>query len=111
MSQAGTWLAFEAFDLSTADAALGVYVIWHGGQTPRIVRVGQGRINERIGAHRNDEEICSYRASGLLMVTWAIVPQPLLDGVERYLANALRPLIGDRHPNVAPIAVKLPWAA
>jgi hypothetical protein len=110
-SKADTWLAFETFDLSTADTALGVYVIWHGGQTPRVVRVGQGRINERIGAHRNDTAICAYRTSGPLLVTWAIVPPLHLDGVERFLANRLNPLIGDRHPDVAPVAVNLPWAA
>jgi hypothetical protein len=104
------WLPFETFDLSNVRTT-GVYVIWHGGQTPWTVRVGQGDIKDRLTAHRGDQAVLAYRSKGDLFVTWVAVPPASLDGVERYLANQLRPLVGDRHPDVTPIPVNLPWAA
>lgn len=87
----------------------GVYVIWHAGNPGRVVRVGQGDIAARIAAHRRDHQITRYAKDGALHVTWAAVPQQHLDGVERYLANAWRPLVGEAFPDVAPIAVNSPW--
>jgi hypothetical protein len=110
-STANEWLWFETFDLGSVGKTTGVYVIWHGGQTPRTVRVGQGNIVDRITAHRGDQQILAYRSYGGLVVTWAAVPAASLDGVERHLADQLLPLVGDRHPNVVPIPVNLPWAA
>jgi hypothetical protein len=108
-SKADTWLSFEVFDL-TAVTTFGVYVIWHSGNPARTVRVGQGDIKSRLGAHRNDREICQYARSGALYVTWATVPKAQVDGVERYLANWLTPLVGDAFPDVLPIAVNSPWS-
>ncbi len=105
-SQAGTWLELETFDLKTASGS-GVYVIWHEAQPGRVVKVGQGDIRDRLTAHRNDNAILYYRSRGTLRVTWAIVPATQLGGVERYLADSYSPLIGDRFPDVAPIAVNL----
>ena len=106
----GTWLPFETFNLSNV-AATGVYVIWHGGQNPWTVRLGQGDIVDRIIAHRGDQKVLAYRSYGGLWVTWAEVSARSLDGVERYLADQLRPRVGEKFPNVAPIPVNLPWAA
>lgn len=87
----------------------GVYIIWHGGPTPWTVYVGQGNnIAERITAHRSDQRILQYGSLGLF-VTWASVMPALRDGVERYLADQLRPKEGVAHPQVAPILVSLPW--
>jgi hypothetical protein len=88
---------------------IGVYVIWHGGNAPRVVRVGQGDIAERLARHRTDRQIVQYQCRGPLMVTWAAVPRADLDGVERFLADQLQPLIGDAFPNVRPIAVNTPF--
>ena len=111
-SRAGTWLAFETFNIGTCDTDPGVYVIWHDGQPPWTVRVGQGDVPDRLGKHRRDPRVLAYRSYGAgLFVTWASVPARYLDGVERYLADQLRPLIGDAFPDVAPIPVNLPWAA
>jgi hypothetical protein len=108
-SEAGTWLPLH-FNLGTVTITPGVYVIWHQGQPPWTVRVGQGDIPARLGAHGNDPEILAYAHLGLF-VTWAAVPELLQDGIERYLADQLRPLVGDRHPDVVPIPVNLPWAS
>lgn len=86
----------------------GVYIIWHGGNNASTVKVGQGHIKDRIAQHRDDPAIQSY-SNIRLYITWASVEPQHRDGVERYLANRLRPLVGDRHPNVQPITVNLPW--
>ncbi len=105
-STSNAWLPLETVDLSgvTVD---GVYVIWHAGNPARTVRVGQGNIAARLGAHRLDKAILAYAASGTLYVTWAAVQASQRDGVERFLADHYSPLIGDRHPNVTPIPVNL----
>lgn len=104
------WCSFERVDISNVRTT-GVYIIWHGGNPGRVVRVGQGDISERLTAHRNDREILSYRNSGMLYVTWAAVPAQYLGGVERYLAELWKPLVGSRFPDVVPVAVNSPWAA
>ncbi len=86
----------------------GVYIIWHGGQNPQVVRVGQGVIRDRIITHREDWQVLHYRDQGLF-ITWAPVRTPFRDGVERYLAEVLSPLVGDRYPSTPVIAVNLPW--
>jgi hypothetical protein len=107
-SKADTWLEFEAFDLSTANAD-GVYMIWHGGNPGHVVYVGQGDVRSRLTAHRSNPTITQYRARGKLYVTWASVPAYQKDGIERYLANHWDPLVGDAHPQATPIAVNSPW--
>lgn len=86
----------------------GLYIIWHSGQNPHVVRVGQGVIRDRILAHRGDPQIFRYCDQGLF-ITWARVGTQFRDGVERYLAELLSPLVGDRYPSVPSIAVNLPW--
>lgn len=109
-SEANTWLPLK-FNIASVGIAAGCYVIWHGGQTPRVVRVGQGNIADRLTAHGNDPAILKYGQFGPLLVTWAELQASYLNGVERYLADALNPLVGDRHPTALPIRVNLPWAA
>lgn len=89
----------------------GVYVIWHAGNPGRYVRVGQGIIGERLECHNGEPKILAYGKFGVLHVTWAIVPAHQRDGVERHLAETLKPLVGERFPLVAPIPVNLPGEA
>jgi hypothetical protein len=103
------WLYFQTFSNLSEIRTYGVYIIWHGGEKPRTVYVGQGDICTRLTAHRNDQRVTQYAAYGPLRVTWAAVSAA--DGPERYLADLLNPLVGDRHPDVAPVVVNLPWAA
>lgn len=107
-SQAGSWLPFETVRLA-GKTDFGCYIIWHAGQPGRVVRVGQGDIASRLYAHQNDREITAYSRFGTLCVTWAVVSPRLVDGVERYLAEYWKPLVGDRFPNVTPIAVNSPF--
>lgn len=109
----GSWCALDGINLNDPHFAglAGVYVIWHGGPAPNVVRVGQGAIRDRLTAHRTDIEI---RLPKLLFkyelfVTWADVPEPSWrDGIEAHLAAQLRPQIGERSPAVTPIIVNLP---
>jgi hypothetical protein len=101
---------FELLDLTTVTET-GVYVIWHTGNPSRVVRLGQGKIADRLAAHRNDRKVLAYKGNGLLRVTWAEVPAHQIDGIERYLADSWPPLIGDAFPDVAPLAVNSPFAA
>ncbi len=103
------WCPFESVDLSNVSTT-GVYIIWHEGNPGRVVYVGQGEIAARLKAHRNNKEITQYAKNGTLRVTWAEMgAQKDRDGIERYLANAYSPLVGDAHPDVTPIVVNSPW--
>jgi hypothetical protein len=101
-------------NLNTVDLAHGAfdgdgcYVIWHGGDTPRTVYVGQGNFRQRFSAHRINQLIQAY-AKFRLYVTWSTINKPARDGVEVYLALELKPLVGERHPDVPPLAVNGPW--
>ncbi len=86
----------------------GVYVIWHAGPKPTTVRIGNGIIRDRLGAHRQDAAVLRYKDYGLL-VTWASVPAPMREGVERFLSERLNPMVGERFPEAAPVEVNLPW--
>lgn len=86
----------------------GVYIIWHGGSSPRVVRVGQGIIKDRLVQHRTGPLVQQY-ANQELFVTWARVSNQSSDGVEGFLAENLKPLVGSNFPNVVPIEVNLPW--
>jgi len=82
--------------------------IWHGGQNPSTVYVGQGNIADRLTQHRSDPRLLQYSSLGLF-VTWAAAIPQLQAGIERYLADQLRPKVGEAYPNVPPVPVNLPW--
>ena len=86
----------------------GVYIIWHSGQDPGVVYVGQGDIKARIQFHRGNEAVQQYEPHGLY-VTWARVPPSSWDGVESFLAKKLTPKVGTDHPSAEPIEVNSPW--
>lgn len=103
----GSWCGFLTVNLAHPhfDNKEGVYIIWQGKGA--IIRVGQGVIRDRLSEHRKDTTISAYNN---LFVTWASVPSQYRDGVERYLANRLNPVVGERFPKVtAPSEVNLPW--
>lgn len=103
------WLNLSNLDLTNLHAT-GVYLIWHGGENPRIVRIGQGNIAARLAAHRLNHQIMRYVESGPMMVTWAEVEdQAMRDGVEAYLATEFKPLIKDKVPEVSPIQASSPF--
>lgn len=102
------WCPLETVNLTNVNVN-GVYVIWHEGSPARVVRIGQGDIASRLASHRQDRDILAYGRYGKLRITWTSVPSHQLDGVERYLANAWPPLVGEAFPNVTPIPVNSPF--
>ena len=103
-------LNYVKLDHQHFDNMAGVYMIWHGGATPKVVYVGQGNIRERLKYHRNHQEVQNYKNEDLY-VTWAKVEEHHRDGVEAYLSEQWQPLVGSRHPDVDPILVNSPWEA
>lgn len=103
--QGNVWGPFLTVDLAHShfNRMEGVYVIWQA-QGP-VVRVGQGFVRDRVADHRTNRAITRYNN---LYITWASVPVAYRDGVERYLADVLRPVVGDAFPDVTPIPVNLP---
>jgi len=106
--QGDAWCSLEGLKLDSVNAE-GVYLIWHAGEKPRVLRLGQGNIADRLGVHRADSQILAYKKYGDLMVTWASVQKSQRDGVERHLANTWNPLVGETFPDVQPIAVNSPF--
>ena len=104
------WCKLNTVDLTHRhfEGLEGVYVIWYGGDEPAVLRVGQGFIREQLTAHRTEASIQAHDDK-LLMVTWAAVPPGERDGVEKYLADELDPLVGDRFPTRTAIEINLPW--
>jgi hypothetical protein len=108
------WCGFNTLNLAHnlahphLDDVRGVYIVWHGGPQPRVVRVGQGDIRERLTFQRANADVQAYSQNGLF-VTWASVPVAEYDGVERYLSDLMKPLTGDRWPDVLPIPVNSPF--
>lgn len=117
------WCGLHTLNVSADyfDNLEGVYVIWYWDRlrNPITVRVGQGEIRDRVYAHRIDPDIQEYRIVKqfpprplpeyrTLYFTWAEVSQKADRlGIERYLANTLKPLVG-QYPNVYPITANLP---
>jgi hypothetical protein len=107
--QDGHWCRLEHLDLDSVDTS-GVYMIWHGGDQPRVVRVGQGGdIAQRLQRLKEDPEILAYKNYGELYVTWAAVPASKRDGVVCYLSENWSPLIGKPCPLIFPITVNAPF--
>ncbi len=103
------WLNLSKLDLTYVHAT-GVYIVWHGGPNPQIVRIGQGNIAARLSHHRLNIQIMRYADRGPLMVTWAeIRDQSLRDGIETYLCEQFRPLIKSRLPETSPIPARSPF--
>ncbi len=104
------WCQLNTVDLTHShfDNMEGVYVIWHLGDSPATVRVGQGIIRDRIQAHRGDTQVQAYNRFDLV-VAWASVPDRYRNGVEVYLAQTLQPVVGTYFPVAQPIKVNLPW--
>lgn len=102
----GNWCGFFSVDLNHSHfmGMEGVYVIWQGNGP--IIKIGQGTVKDRLASHRNDKRITAYDN---LYATWASVPAKYRDGVEKYLADRLKPKVGDAYPDTNPIIVNLPW--
>jgi hypothetical protein len=110
----GHWCKFLQLNLKRDSLAKGgVYVIWFEEPTGarKTVYVGQGKpVADCLARHRERTPITRHQKDGhILRVTWAKVGKEERGGVERYLADTLDPLEGDRWSNDDPVRVNLPW--
>lgn len=99
------WCSFKNVNLDHElfNGLKGVYIIW---SNDKVIRLGSGIIKDRITDHRTNTEIAQYPD---LKVTWAKVNANQMEGVEKYLADIINPVIGERFPDRTPIKVNLPW--
>ena len=105
----GKWFNLAKLDLTYIQCN-GVYIIWHGGANPRIVRVGHGDIAERLRVHRSNMQITRYGNYGPLLTTWATVADVQhCEGIASYLAMAFKPLVRDRSAEATPIVARMPF--
>lgn len=105
--QRRVWCLLKEVDTENVNTS-GVYVIWHGGHVPRVIYVGQGDIAGRINHHRSSTRILQYETKGLLMVTWATIPESERRGAAKYLIEQMEPLRGE-DDDTEPVPVNLPW--
>lgn len=95
----------------------GVYIIWGIEQfntSPRIIKIGQSTdLSNRLTQYKHEKgkgTVFNYQFFfDSIYVTWASLQESYLDGVERYLGNLYHPLISERFPDAAPIAVNSPF--
>ena len=96
------WCNFWKLKLDRMEGKSGVYVIWADSGFPYAIYVGQGDIADRIKDHRGERPFIKIRDDGEKMfVTWQPFTDNELDGREKYLADLLNPVIGQRHPRKA----------
>lgn len=105
----GEWASLNRVRLEHEhfDGLAGVYIVWHGGTSPSVLRVGQGDIRKALQASREDLDVQAYSELNLY-ATWAEVVPRYRDGVEAYLARHYEPKIREPHPRAEAIAVELP---
>jgi hypothetical protein len=86
----------------------GVYVIWHGGQTPSTVYVGKGVIRDRLKFQRSNPAIKQFENLGLF-VTWTSIPREQQDGVGIFLSQKLKPMVAEQFQSATPVEINSPW--
>ena len=108
----GGWCRLKDVFLEGMRDHYGVYIIWRKGvpwRRMRVLYVGQGNIRRRIRQHRHNIRAYPRGREGDLRVTWALVEsRDKRLGIERYLADELKPRFGSQWPRVEPVWVNLP---
>ena len=109
----GGWYSFEWANVNRLGAQQGIYILWYPETADRplqVAYVGQGIIKARIIHHRGSWSRIRHKVRARrLCLTWALVPdQKARDGIERYLAETLRPEVGGAWPAAWPVRVNLP---
>ena len=107
------WCSLPDIDPNSVLPGQGVYVIFNEpGGIPTARYVGQGDIVERIKFHKSDRSISvpTPPHTPVLRITWVLESnQARRDGMERHLADLLKPTAVSEHPEVAAIEVNPPF--
>ena len=109
----GGWYSFKWANLRLLCMAEGIYILWYPETDTRpfqVMYVGQGIIRNRVDHHRgNHSRILHKVVARHLRLTWTVVPSIAdRNAIERYLAETLRPVVGEAWPGVLPLRVNLP---
>ncbi len=109
--QDGDWCPLMDLNLNHShfDDMEWVYIIRHWWNNPKVVRVGQWIIKNRLAEHRTNTQITKYQNLGLF-VTRARVAAEYRDWVEKYLADLYDPIVWERFPDRQSISVNSPWS-
>ncbi len=91
-------------DLSSME---GVYMIWYGGGSPAVLKVGQGVVKNFLREAKIDAAILAYATHGLY-ASWARVPANQREGVALYLTEQLKPSLGGESGSAEAVQVNLP---
>ena len=91
-------------DLSSMN---GVYMIWYGGGSPAVLKVGNGVVKNFLREAKDDPAILEYSTHGIY-ATWARVAPAQQEGVVRYLAEELKPVLGGDTPAAEAVQVNIP---
>jgi len=100
--------SLEVLDLDGVRGG-GIYLIWSGEERLETVYVGISKddIAGKLGEHQKDVNILKCARSGLY-VSWADLQEDCLQGMERYFADTLRPLVKHAYSNDKHIEGNLP---
>ena len=108
-SVAGDYLDLLRLDLASSyfsEAKFGVYVIWYAGPSKSAaIRVGQGNIHDELAIRKTDPQVKQFSSQGQLKVSWVTVDRADFDGVEVFLYDTYKPLVGERKVGVVSIPV------
>jgi hypothetical protein len=106
------WFRLDFVDLAKINTH-GVFVIWKPGVariTPSVtILVGHGDVASTLLKARHDVAVGKHGRD--LLVTWAAVDVLYVAGVEAYLVQQLRPLMGRKLPLASVHAVNIPLVA
>ena len=107
-----TWAPDTRLAAAAPSGVGGVYLIGYRPTTSASIYtlyVGQSvDIGRRLSEHRQDSRFTIYESRGTLYATWASPSVLEWDGIERYLADRLKPIVSSVHPDVRPIEVNVP---
>lgn len=105
-------LTDNRFIYTVPDNFFGVYVIWEfvAPGHKEIIKVGQGKVRERLSAHKKDIDIVGDGSRlRIMLAAWAEVDPKYVDGVEAFLGRVLAPSVGERFPDAEEVMVNPPF--
>lgn len=86
----------------------GVYIIWTGTDTKRVLRVGCGDIQNEFIRLRKDLSMQAFQHLGA-SVTWCVEDKAKHHNIMAYIISKYNPSIIENHKPAKPIEVNLPW--
>ena len=105
-----TWCSLNRVILDDRHEIGGVYIIWHGGDRPAVVYIGQtSNIKQRLEQHRENYSVQKYQPFGLY-VTWTYEKDAdIRRRIEAYLWSIYSVKEGYRQTHDYPIEVTTPF--